>query len=191
MGAVCPLLLVLGCLSFAASLGDFDGRSRLRDSAKPAKFSILSVSPTTLSARGGEEVVVEANATLTDPVFCRFGPKIVMGRQLANNSIVCVSPLLPPGELLLSLSMDKAKWCRDVVLSVIADNSDISWGMSAIGFVAVVAAIIIVARVLCMRRHIPKRRKATRKKRPEIDPTGSKGETARLHRRKNPDSMLL
>jgi hypothetical protein len=163
----------------------------LPGTGKPAKFSIVSVSPTTLSTRGGEEVVVRANATLIDPVFCRFGAKIVMGRQLANNSIACLSPLLPQGELLLSLSMDKAKWCKDVVLSVVADNSDMPWGMSAVGFIAVVAVVALVARMLCTRRRIPKRRKAARKKRAGVDATVAKDDTARLHRRKNPDAALL
>jgi hypothetical protein len=191
MRVVFPMLLVLGRLSYGASPRELEGRSHLLGAPKPAKFSVVSVSPTTLSTRGREEVVVQVNDTLIDPVFCRFGAMIVMGRQLANNSIVCVSPPLPQGELLLSLSMDKAKWCRDVVLSVVADDSNISWGMSAIGFGAVVAVLVLVTRMLCTRRRIPKRRKAARKKRAGVDPSSAKDETAKLHRRKNPDPTLL
>jgi hypothetical protein len=152
---------------------------------KSAKFQIVSVSPTTLSTKGNEPIEIETNSSFTPPVFCRFGETIVVGRQSGATQIICRSPRLHEGEILLAISLDRLKWSPAVVLSVVADDSDLSWVVVTIGGFVVLAIALLSLRMLCRRRSVPKRRKAKRRK-----PGETSVHPPELHHRRNPQSPL-
>jgi hypothetical protein len=147
------------------------------------KFAIVSVSPTTLSARGNEAVTIDLNASLTPPLFCRFGQTVVTARVLSAARLECRSPRLPEGELLLAVSADKAKWCPAVVLSAVADDADLSWVVVALAGFAVLSISLLALRMLCGKRAVPKRRRAKRR-------TLEKAHPPDLHHRRNLPSIL-
>jgi hypothetical protein len=154
-------------------------------SPKSAKFSIVSIIPTTLSARGGESIEIEISVSFTPPVFCRFGETVVIGRQTSETSIVCKSPRLRQGEVLLAVSLDKVKWSASVILSVVADDGDISWVVVTIAGFAVLAVALLALRMLCRRRTVPKRRKAKKRKAADVI-----AHTTELPHRRNPQNVL-
>jgi hypothetical protein len=154
-------------------------------SPKPAKLQIVSVSPTTLSANGNEPIEIVLNSSFTPPVFCRFNEAIVMGRVAGPAQLVCRSPRLREGELLLAISLDKVKWSPAVVLSVVADDSDLPWVAVTIGGFVVLAVALFALRMLCGRRAVPKRRQARRRKLAD-----GIGHPPELHHRRNLQSPL-
>jgi hypothetical protein len=152
---------------------------------KSVKFHIVSVSPTTLSTKGNELIEIETNSSFKPPVFCRFGETVIVGRQTQSNQLICRCPRLHEGETLLAISLDRVKWSSAVALSVVSENSDLPWVIVTIGGFIVLAIALLVLRMLCGRRTVPKRRKAKRRK---------AGDTflpsPELHHRRNPHNHL-
>ena len=123
------------------------------------KFEIVSVMPTTLSAKGGQPIEIQMSEEFSGAVFCRFGAHVTAGRHSDGGAkFTCLAPPLSEGSVVLSVSRDKASWSPGVTLTVVAEDSDLPWGVVAIGGVAVIGVCLLAVKMLCWKRRVPKRK---------------------------------
>lgn len=125
--------------------------------AKRAKFTISSVIPTIISTKGNERITVYTNLTNPTFVFCRFNTKVYNGRY-NNGEIICKTPILAPGEVNLSISVDKRKWCDDFVLHVINEENNRVWIVVCIAIVFISFVSYMLFKFLFLKRKVPKRK---------------------------------
>ena len=123
------------------------------------RFEIVSVMPTTLSAKGGQPVEIQMTEEFSGAAFCRFGTHVTDGKRSDNAAkFTCLAPPLSEGTVLLSVSRDKVNWSPGVTLNVVAEDSDLPWGVVAIGGVAVIGVCLLAVKMLCWKRRVPKRK---------------------------------
>lgn len=177
----------------AAKRQEQEPRKQTEDVKKAeTKFEIVRVLPTTLTAKGGQRVTIEMSENVVGVVYCRFNDHVVAGRHLEDGKLVCTAPAMSGGEVKLAVSRDKTKWSRDVVLSV-EDDSELPWGLVAIGGIAVIGVSLLAVKMLCWKRRIPKRRSGDGIM-SNVDPLEIKSRGSdrkeRLHHRRPQDNIL-
>lgn len=133
-----------------------------KDSSKKiAKFQIVSVTPRTIYTFGDEKIEIKMNTTLNGPPFIMFRGinKTVNGRHSKKDLIVkCRTPKLPEGEVEIVVSIDKVKWSEPYTLIVISADGDLSWLFVICASAALVAVILMIGRLLCGKRIVPKKK---------------------------------
>ena len=79
---------------------------------------------------------VISSPLLESHAFCKVGNKIFSGVLSANKTIVCQLPVLPPGEIELSVSPDRVLWSNPIVIGVVSTGFSVPWYAYMIGFIA-------------------------------------------------------
>lgn len=128
------------------------------DKRSDPEYKIIAVTPTTLLSTGGS-VVIEMSEIRGDTILCKFGEIVVMGSLLSDGKISCVYPKINAESVALSVSFDNVHWSRRVILSVISEESDISWGVILVIGVLFGGMIVLAVKGFYVRQKRGRRKK--------------------------------
>lgn len=157
---------------------------------KKPKISIEKVSPSAFSTRGGDKIVIITEQEVIGPIFARFNSKIVTCKHIDNRTVECKTPNLDEGVVILSLSLDKIKWCQEVKVNAIADDPELPWFFIGMGGFCVISFLYYVASTIWGRNHHKKKTSKKRSRNNPLNITQKEGEKAR-RRQKNTNPIDL
>jgi hypothetical protein len=117
----------------------------VQSKADQSPYRITWFAPQSISAEGGQSVLLNLEPPLKSSAFCKFNTEILNGWLTLNRSVACPAPPLRGGDVYLSISDDRVSWSKPVILSVVEEGSDYLLFVVA---VALIAGAYLVKRLL-------------------------------------------